>query len=157
MNAVTKLLRSFKYAFEGLFYCIRTCRNFRIHTVAAVFVIFFSTFYSFSALETALIYFLIGIVIALECVNTGIEQLCDAITREYSPLVKIAKDVAAAAVLCSAVTSVAVAINLFWNPEVLLEIVTYFSSPLRFVLLIVCLAVSLIYIFYEDIFKHGKK
>ena len=157
MKAIAKLFKSFIYAFKGIFFCIKNCRNFRIHTVAAALVLYFSRFYSFNRVENCILYLIIALVLVSECVNTAIEQLCNAVTREYSPIIKNAKDVAAAAVLCVAMLSVAIAVNLFWNLSVINQILIYFSSPVKLILLLICAVVSIIYIFYEDFFKNAKK
>jgi len=157
MKALKKLICGFGYAFSGIWYCIKTCRNFRIHTVAAVVTLYLSTFYDFSAEKYAVLFITIGAVISLECINTALEEVCNAITREYSLSVKRAKDVAAGAVLCSALISVTVAVKLFWDKAVFATVVKYFSSFPRLLLLLLAVLLALIYIFYEDIFKHGKK
>ena len=157
MNALKKLFYGFCYAFSGIAYCIKTCRNFRIHTVGAAVVLYLSTFYNFSAVEYTVLFITIGAVICLECINTAMEEVCNAITKDFSLAVKRAKDVSAAAVLCSAVVSVAVAINLFWDKYVFKEIYNYFSTFPKFVCLSLIIVLAVIYIFYEDIFKHGKK
>lgn len=157
MKSVLKLLYSFGYALNGIFFCIRTCRNFRIHTVAAAVVIYFSGFYELTSSETALMYLTVGGVIALECVNTALEQMCNAITTQYSSSVKRAKDTAAGAVLCMAVAAIAVAFWLFWDVSVFSDIAAYFSAPIRLAVLICFVILAILYIFYEDIFKHGKK
>ncbi len=157
MNAIKKLLFSFKYAINGLFFCIKTCRNFRIHTVAAALVLYFIRFYNLNGTQKSIIYLIIGLVLALECINSAIEQLCNEVRRDYSPLIKRAKDVAACAVLCMTVTSVAIAYKLLWDKQVFLDIYNYFSSPVRLIILIVFAVLAVIYIFYEDIFKNAKK
>lgn len=157
MRAVFKLLMSFKFAFEGLWFCIRFCRNFRIHTVAATFVIYFSTFYSFSPAEKSIIYVVIGAVLSLECLNTALEQLCDSITTEQSPYIKNAKDLSASAVLLSAICSVFVFVELFYRQSVISSILSYFSDWYRLILLLLSTLVAIFFVFYEDIFKYGKK
>lgn len=157
MKAVKKLCKSFIYAFSGIWFCIKECRNFRIHTVAALLVIYFSHFYNFTAAEYCALYLIIALVLVSECVNTAIEQLCNAITNDYSPIIKTAKDVAAGAVLCVAVVSVIIAVKLFLDLSVIKKILIYFSSPVKIILLFVCVVLAIIYIFYEDIFKNAKK
>ena len=157
MMALKKLFKSFVYAFSGICNCIKTCRNFRIHTVAAAFVLYLSGFYDFTPEKYALLFILIGLVLALECINTSLENICDAITKDYLLQIKKAKDAAAGAVLCTAIASVAVAVVLFWDKAVFIEIYNYFNSVGSILIVIVVLILSCIYIFYEDIFKDGKK
>ena len=157
MNALINLFKSFAFALCGIWHCIKTCRNFRIHTVAAVFVLYLSSFYDFSSEKYVLLFITIGLVLSLECINTSLENICDAVTREYSVHIKRAKDTAAGAVLCSAVVSVAVAVALFWNKSVFKEIYIHFCSLSNVLILIALMIFACIYIFYEDIFKNGKK
>lgn len=157
MNAIKKLFLSFKYAFEGLFFCIKTCRNFRIHLIAALVVLYFSRFYSFSATEYGILVIIISFILVAECINTAIEQLCNSITKDFSSQIKNAKDVAAAAVLCGAVSSVIIAVRFFYNPDVFRQIYVYYSSPLKLAFLIITAVISIIFIFCEDIFKNAKQ
>ena len=157
MKALVGFFKSFLYAFKGIFFCIKTCRNFRFHTVAAVFVLYFSGFYEFERSDSIFLYMVIGIVLSLECINTAIEQVCNKVTTEHSDYIMHAKDAAAGAVLCSAIFAVAVAFKLFYNPARIFEIIGYFSNPIKLLLLAVCVTISIIYIFYEDIFKNEKK
>ncbi len=157
MSAFKKLFKSFLYAFRGIWYCIKTCRNFRIHTVAAAFVLYLSSFYDFTPEKYALLFITIGLVLSLECINTSLENICDAITQEYSLQIKRAKDVAAGAVFCSAVVSVAVAVVLFWDKSVFIKLYNCFNSVSNILIAIAVLIMACIYIFYEDIFKNGKK
>jgi len=57
----------------------------------------------------------IGIVMALECLNTAIEAVCDEMSREYSKNIEIAKDAAAGAVLCAAIVSAVIGGIIFFN------------------------------------------
>ena len=120
-------------------------------------VIYFSRFYDFTDAENCVIYIIIVLVLVLECINTAIEQLCDAVTKEYSPIIKKSKDVAAGAVLCVAICSVFIAIKLFFDLNVLNQILLYFSSPIKLAVLMIFIILAIIYIFYEDIFKNAKQ
>lgn len=155
MKALRKLIFGFKYAFTGIWYCIKSCRNFRIHTVAVAVVLYFSSFYDFDKTTYAVIFTIIALVLSLEAMNTSIEQACDT---EYSDRIKHAKDSAAASVLCACIFAVVISILLFWDTFVFLRIYTYFSkSVIRLLFLILSIIVAIIYIFYEDIFKNGKQ
>lgn len=157
MKAIKKLLFSFKYALSGLLFCFKTGRNFRIHIIAALFVLYFSRFYSFSSVEYSLLIFLVAFILAAECINTAIEQLCDAVTTEYSTHIKKAKDVAAGAVMCGAIASVVIAFILFFDRDVFKQIYVYYSSSIKLVFLFITIVLSIIIIFIEDIFKNAKQ
>ncbi|SHJ80796.1 Diacylglycerol kinase [Caminicella sporogenes DSM 14501] len=109
------MLESFKYAIEGIIYTFKTQRNMRIHVVIAFLVIFFSFFLKLSKTEMILMFFTISLVIVAEMINTAIEATIDLITDKYHELAKIAKNVAAGAVLISAVNSMVVAYIIFYD------------------------------------------
>lgn len=110
-----KLLDSFNYAFEGIIYTLKTQRNMRIHFVIAVLVLFSSVFFHLSKVETLVLFVTIALVIIAEMINTSIEATIDLITDKYHELAKIAKNVAAGAVLVSAVNSIIVAYIIFYD------------------------------------------
>jgi diacylglycerol kinase (ATP) len=64
-----------------------------------------------------LLYFAMALVFLTEMLNTAIEACVDLITDSYHPLAKIAKDIAAGAVLVATVLAVIVAVLVFFNPE----------------------------------------
>lgn len=115
MNKKTSLIKTFNYAIDGIIYTLRSQRNMKIHYFVALAVLFFSLFMNLSRIEMIAIFFAISFVVISEMFNTAIEKTVDLITTEYSPLAKIAKDVAAGAVLVSAVNSILVAYLIFFD------------------------------------------
>ncbi|MBA4542629.1 diacylglycerol kinase family protein [Thermoactinomyces daqus] len=111
---VTKLLRSFVYALEGLKYTVITQRNMRIHFLIALAVLFFALYLPISKLEVLVVFITIILVLFAELINTAVEAVVDMVTEEYHPLAKIAKDVAAGAVLLTAGLAVIVGISVFY-------------------------------------------
>ena len=105
-----KLIESFKYALEGIEYCLKTQRNMRLHLVIAAVVVAVCIFLQISSLEFILVIISISLVFICELINTAVEKAVDTATKEYDPVAKIAKDVAAGAVLVAAINSVAVGI-----------------------------------------------
>ncbi len=112
---VRKLVDSFNYAVSGIIYTLKTQRNMRIHYVAAILVLFLSLFLNFTKIELVLLFFTISLVIISEMINTAIEKTIDLYTKDYHPLAKIAKNVAAGAVLIAAVNAIIVAYLLFFD------------------------------------------
>jgi diacylglycerol kinase (ATP) len=108
-----RVLRSFGYAFEGLAAILRTTPNFWVHVGLATIALALSLVLRLPPAEVALILLTIALVLAVEAFNTALENLCDAATPEYHPLVKRAKDISAAAVLIAAIGALAVAALLF--------------------------------------------
>lgn len=108
-----RFLKGFGHAFSGLISAIRTERNLKIHFMAAVVVIVLAFVFHLSYMEKLILLVVIGVVISLELVNTAIEHVVDLVTDEKHPLAKLAKDVAAAAVLFFSIISVIIAIAIF--------------------------------------------
>lgn len=101
------LFASFRFAFEGIGFAYRTERNFRIHSFMAMFAVVMGFICQIQIFEWAMISGLIGLVLFAELTNTAVENLVDMITQgKYEVQAKSVKDVAAAAVLVTAMTSV---------------------------------------------------
>lgn len=118
MNNMKKsrtLLESFKYAVSGTIYSFKTQRNIRIHFLTAITVLLVSPFFNFGAIELLIIFFTIALVIITEMINTAIETTVDLVTEKYHPLAEIAKNVAAGAVLISALNAVVVGYLIFYK------------------------------------------
>lgn len=109
----TKFIASFGYAFSGLRYTLRTQRNARIHVAIAIFAILMGILLHISAVEFAIIFVAILIVFTAELFNTVFELCVDLASPNYHELAKIAKDVAAGAVLLSAILSVIIGLFVF--------------------------------------------
>lgn len=110
------LVKSFGYAFEGIFAGIRKERNMKIHCAAMCLVILAGLFFKISATEWCICLILFALVMALELVNTAVEAGVDLVTEEKKPLAKLAKDAAAGAVLIVAIMA-AVAGCIIFLPE----------------------------------------
>ena len=107
------LYKSFGYAFEGIFTCIRNERNMKIHCAMAVAVVIAGAVFGLTATEWCICLTLFGLVMALELVNTAVESVVDLVTQEKKPLAKIAKDTAAGAVLIAAIMAAMVGLIIF--------------------------------------------
>lgn len=107
------LLKSFKYAFEGVLHAFRFNRNIRIHLLVALIVIFLSLYFQVTLFEASILGVVILLVIASEMINTAIEEMVNLITTEHRREAKIAKDVAAGMVLITSVGSVIIGILIF--------------------------------------------
>lgn len=101
------LLKSFNYAIEGIIHVVKHQRNMKIHLVVAAVVLLACLFLGVSRIELVIILLAITTVIVTELINTAVESTIDITTTTYDPMAKIAKDVAAAAVLIASINSVA--------------------------------------------------
>ncbi len=107
------LYRSFGYAFEGIFACIRKERNIKIHLTFSVLVVIAGLILSISPIEWCICLTLFGLVLSLELVNTAVEAVTDLVTEERKPLAKLAKDTAAGAVLIAAIMAAIAGLIIF--------------------------------------------
>lgn len=108
-----KFFESLRYALEGIKYCIDTQRNMKIHFVFSIIVLIVGILLQISRLEFVIIMVAISMVFICEIFNTAVEKAVDTTTQEYHPIAKIAKDVAASAVLVAAINSVIVGCLVF--------------------------------------------
>jgi diacylglycerol kinase (ATP) len=107
------VLESFNFAIEGVIHVLRTQRNMRIHFAAAVAVIVISVAVGVSKMELIVLLLSIAFVLIAEMINTAIEGTIDAATTSFDPMAKLAKDIAAGAVLIASVNAVAVGYLVF--------------------------------------------
>ena len=111
--AVPGLILSFRYAGQGVWYAVRTQRNFRIHLMISALVIVLGLLLGLSGTEWAILSVMIAFVLTTELFNTAIEAVIDMVQPEYHPLAKVAKDAAAGGVLIVATGAVCVGLFLF--------------------------------------------
>jgi diacylglycerol kinase len=113
MLNIRKTLRSFKFAFDGILYLFKNENNARAHLLAAVVVVGLGIWLKISSTEWCFVVLAIGLVSAAEAFNSAIEKLCDMIEPNQHPQIKIIKDVAAGAVLLTALAAAGVGIVVF--------------------------------------------
>lgn len=104
----TGRIRSFKFAFIGIWTLLKTQHNAWLHACATFLVALAGFFFGISAAEWCLLVLAIMAVWTAEALNTAFEFLADVASPEFHPLVKKSKDVAAGAVLVSAVGAVVI-------------------------------------------------
>jgi diacylglycerol kinase (ATP) len=107
------ILDSFNFAFEGIIHVLRTQRNMRVHLAAAIAVLVGAVWVGVSKLELIALLLAIAFVFITEMVNSALEQAIDVATTSFDPLAKLAKDVAAGAVLIATVNAVAIGYLVF--------------------------------------------
>ena len=107
------LLSSFNYAFEGVIHVLRTQRNMRIHFMIAVGVLIAALAAGVQRFELIALLLSIAFVLIAEMINTAVEATIDVATTAFDPLAKLAKDIAAGAVLIATVNAVIVGYLVF--------------------------------------------
>jgi diacylglycerol kinase (ATP) len=107
------LIESFNYAIEGIIHVLRTHRNMRIHFLVAIAVLVAALWVGVDRFELMALLISISFVLVAEMINSAVEQAVDVATTSFDPLAKLAKDVAAGAVLIASVNAVAVGYLVF--------------------------------------------
>lgn len=151
------LIDSFNYAIEGILHVFKTQRNMKIHFAIAIAVLFFCLFLDLTRVEFVIILFTISLVLIAEMINTAIETTIDMLVKNYNSMAKIAKNVAAGAVLIAAVNSVLVAYLIFFdrvNPWTKMVLVKIRESPIH-VTVISILVVVFLTLILKVYFKKG--
>ena len=108
-------LKSFTWAFEGFVLVLRTQRNMKIHFALAIIVVGGSLFFNLNRVELIALLLTVSFVLVTEMINTAVEASIDTFGSAFDPRAKIAKDVAAGAVLIASLNALAVAYLLFYD------------------------------------------
>ncbi len=104
---------SFKNAFNGLIWALKTQPNYRIHLSLSLIAIGLGFWLKISNTEFLTIIFLITVGMVIETINTAIESTTDAIDTKIREDLRISKDVSAAAMLIYAIGAVIIALMIF--------------------------------------------
>lgn len=103
------MIKSFKYAFAGLWYMIRKENNFKFQLLATILVCTAGVCFQIPETHFIALIFCCVLVLSLEIVNTAIEKIVDLVSPEFKPLAGLIKDLAAASVLLASIGSVIIA------------------------------------------------
>ncbi|MCB0804830.1 MAG: diacylglycerol kinase family protein [Bacteroidales bacterium] len=106
-------LKSFGYAFSGIFYMLRTQRSARVHLFLTFVALILGGILHISSGEWTVIILAIGLVFSMELVNTSVEYLTDLLSPDIHPKAGLAKDIAAGAVLFSAMAAAIIGLIVF--------------------------------------------
>lgn len=108
-----RILRSFIYAWAGLKVLISEEINYLIHLLATLSAIALGFWLQISSTEWALVILIIALVLITETINTAVENIMDFVSTKRQPKIARIKDLAAAAVLVSAITSLVIGLIIF--------------------------------------------
>jgi diacylglycerol kinase (ATP) len=120
-------IQSFRHAFRGWFYVLRTQRNVWIHSAIATAVFIVGLWLELPLRDWAIIILTAAFVFAAEFMNTAIEVVVDLASPDEHPLAKIGKDVGAAAVLVAALAAILVGL-LILGPPLWLKLTTLLTG-----------------------------
>ena len=121
-------VHSFRHAFRGWHYALRTQRNAWIHSAIATVVFIVGLWLQLPPRDWAVIILTAALVFSAEFLNTSIEAVVDLASPDHHPLAKIGKDVGAAAVLVSALAAILIGILLL-GPPLLQKLTTLIPNP----------------------------
>ena len=151
-------VKSFGYAFEGIFEALKTESHLRFHFVAAFYTILFAALGDFTPAEWVALIITVSLVIFAELVNTALEEVCDLYTTEIKSSVKRIKDVSAGAVLVLALGAVVSAVFLFLvSGHLQTAFDRLLANPLWFIPLSISAVLSVLFVgFYGRNYKQKK-
>jgi len=121
-------LASFRHAFAGWWYMLRTQRNAWIHATISTLVFLAGLWLGLNRMEWAIILLTIALVWMAEFVNTALEAVVDLASPDLHPLAKIGKDVGAAAVLIGSIAAMVVGL-LILGPPLWAKVIALFGKP----------------------------
>jgi diacylglycerol kinase (ATP) len=140
---------SFRYAVEGIVHVFRTQRHMRFHFLILVLALLVGILYGLPSERLAILFVVVSSVLVAEMFNTAVESVVDLVTQTYHPLAKLAKDIAAGAVLITAITAVMVGLLLFFGDNKIATLridVRHDPQPLRVLLTVVVLVLVVVLI-----------
>lgn len=114
MYKIKRLLKSFKYAINGLIKIFKEEQNLQIQFFFGALVLALAWFYRIEKTELLLIIFSIGLVLLMETINSAVERVADVLRPRINDYIKEIKDITAAAVMLSAIISLIIGISIFW-------------------------------------------
>ena len=108
-------MKHFIFALKGIWIALKEQRNLRLHVLAAVAVVVAASYFRLEAWEWCVLVVAIGLVITAELINSAIESLVNLVSPDQHPLAGKVKDIAAGAVLISAICAAFLGGIVFWG------------------------------------------
>lgn len=105
--------KSFWNAISGVFWMLKSERNFQIEVFALLINLFLIVILKVSSVDAAIIIAVSFTVLSLEILNTCVEKICDIIQPDFDQRIKIIKDMAAGSVFLMAMASVIVGVLIY--------------------------------------------
>ena len=98
--------KSVYYAFKGLFWMLKTERNFQLELLALVINLFLIVYFQLNSTDAVLIFIVCFLVLIAEIINTAIEKICDFVEPHFNKKIGLIKDIAAGAVILATLLSI---------------------------------------------------
>jgi len=106
MIKITRLFKSFGYAYKGLFKTFREEQNLKIQTFASLLVLILGFYFSISRIEWAILTLVVSLVLIAEIANSAVERITDVLKPRINTYVKEIKDIMAAGVLLASLAAI---------------------------------------------------
>jgi len=110
---ISRFFKSIKYSLDGLVYAYRYEQSLWLHGIVSIFAVILGVIFKIKLSEWAIIFIALGIILALELINTAIEAAVDLTTSKIHPLAKIAKDCGSAASFVMSIVSIVISLFVF--------------------------------------------
>ncbi len=151
------LVDSFNHAITGIIEAVRSEKNMKIHLAVSLVVLIGCFCFNISKLEFLLLAITITMVISAELVNTAIENVVDMTANYYHPLAKLVKNVAAGAVLVTAINAIIVGYIVFWDKlsDISYEVINKLKRSEPYTIFIVIVIVCILTIIFKAILGEG--
>ncbi len=120
---MSRLLKSFKFAFKGIGFYLQSGGNVLIHLIASVIVIVLGFIFQINTTDWIVLILCIGMVLGAEALNTSIEELTNFVSPEYHEQAGKVKDLAAGAVLIISMMAAIIGLIIF-----IPKIIVFFNS-----------------------------
>ena len=114
------IMQTVKNSINGIICYARDGKSIIIYIVGCIIEIISGILFHINGLEWILIVCILGIILAVELLNTSIEAVCDAISKEFNPLIKIAKDCGSAATFTIFLVAIILNIIIFYPKIIVL-------------------------------------
>ncbi len=145
------LVKSFGYAFRGIYQALKYERNMRIHFVCMIYMysfLFIYDFFEVTRTQLAIIFLANAAVVAAELINTAVERTVDLASEKRTENGKIAKDTAAGAVLVCAIFAVAMGIAVLGQPKAFEAMFSYYrENPVMLAVFVLSIIPATVFIF----------
>lgn len=158
MHKNNSFIESFLYAMDGFVIAIQRERNLRVHISMANLIFFFAYVYGLTRTEWAILTIIVGLVIAIELVNTAIENAVNTATKRYNVFAKMSKDTAAAAVLVISFVALLVGLFLFLDiDKIIITLQEILHNPLYLFIGIFLVCIDTLFLIFGGKIRRMRK
>lgn len=107
------ILYNFVFSWQGLVYAYKHEKSMWIHAVLSLVTVILGLFLNLRGIEWLIIMIVLGAILSIELLNTGIESVVDMITHDFHELAKVAKDTGSAATFVASTIGVVTILSIY--------------------------------------------